>query len=556
MKRNLQHITILILATLLSMLAGNSFAQISPVNTGDDPYLGTTHSYLVVIDDPINNDYGWQLINGSTIYDPSDDFITATLVGNNYTIEIEFTRADFTTTPATWTLRYEETSRDDGSCVAIREYTIHLKENEFYESLYDIASETPPGAFSACHDSTNTIQQYDDVNGLNFQTAYIFPVYMYKESDFKLATWHFDAGLSISGTGYSIVTVNKASGSTNLGAAYTISESGGKYIVVADSATGNYESDYVELRVVLTGPMFNNADLTLEIESAYAISGSTGQVVTEDNVHIYPDEPGVAWRTKTVTINGVPATRDITFGAGETAWSAQYPLQNSTHNYTVQMGNTGNTRSWQIIDNTGAEVDGAVYVLDEAISGTNSEAEFTFNMDPGAYTLVFTETSGNGCISIRHYPIVLGGPFVVSIAEVADRCATASGNIYPGLQQTDTEISYAVTLNTSNYYANWEFEFDVASNLGFADPDLTYTVSSVSTGASYSTGLVSVSNSQASPLTVVQVVVTYTGHYENEHTITAGVSNATGSFNESSTDVSEEHIIHAMPQAGTLAGVE
>jgi len=146
----------------------------------------------------------------------------------------------------------------------------------------------------------------------------------------------------------------------------------------------------------------------------------------------------------------------------------------------------------------------------------------------------------------------------VSIAEVADRCATASGNIYPGLQQTDTEITYTVTLNTSNYYANWEFEFDVASNLGFTDPDLTYTVSSVSTGASYnsSTGLVSVSNSQASPLTVVQVVVTYTGHYENEHTITAGVNNATGSFYEQASDVSEENIIYAMPQAGELAGVD
>lgn len=558
MNRNLQHITILILATMLSLLAGKSYAQsIMPLNTGDDPYLGTTHSYVVEIDDRVNNDYGWELVNGGTTYDPSNDFISTTLVGNTYTITIEFTRDDFT--PGTWTLRYEETSRDDGACVATREYIIYLSENEFYESLYDIASETPPGSTPECHDSTNTVQVYANVNSLNFQTEYIFPVYMYKQSDFKLNTWHFDA--TVAAAGYTIISIGKGSSTTNRGADYSISQSGGVYSVVADSATGDYDSDYVELSVVVVGPMFTDFTMTLGIDNAYAISGSTGQVTTEDNVHIYPDESGVPtdWRTKTVTILGVPATRDITFGTGETVWSAQYPLQNSTHNYTVEMEDaSNNSRSWDIIDNTGAYVDAGDYVLSEAPSGNNSNAAFTFNMDPGAYTLVFTETNSNTCISLRHYPITLGGPFVVSIAEVGDNCATASGNPYPGLQQTNTEITYTVTLETEDYYADWSFEFDIAGVPELASPDLDVTNVSVTTGASYDsgTGVVSVNNSLASPLTTVQVVVTYTGTYENEHTITAGVKNPSGSFNETVSNVSEQHTIYAMPQTGTLAGVD
>ncbi|HPR61886.1 MAG TPA: hypothetical protein PLF35_13110, partial [Prolixibacteraceae bacterium] len=491
MKRNLQHIVVLILATMLSLLAGKSFAQsIMPLNTGDDPYLGTTHSYVVEIDDRVNNDYGWKLVNGGTTYDPSNDFISTTLVGNTYTITIEFTRDDFT--PGTWTLRYEETSRDDGACVATREYIIYLSENEFYESLYDVASETPPGSTPECHDSTNTVQVYANVNSLNFQTEYIFPVYMYKQSGFKLNTWHFDA--TVAAAGYTIVSIGKGSSTTNMGADYSISQSGGVYTVVADSAIGDYDSDYVELSVVVEGPMFTDFTMTLDIDNAYAISGSTGQVTTEDNVHIYPDESGAPaeWRTKTVTIRGVPETRDITHNTaeGETEWSAQNPLQNSTHHYIVEMGDDiNNGGAWHIIDNAGVPVPAINYSLTEIQDGTsgNSEAEFTFNMDPGAYTLVFTETNGNSCISLRHYPITLGGPFVVSIAEVGDNCASASGNIYGSLQSTDTEITYTVTLETS-YRADWDFEFDITSSFGFASPDLEYTVTSVTTGANYDSG--------------------------------------------------------------------
>ena len=219
---------------------------------------------------------------------------------------------------------------------------------------------------------------------------------------------------------------------------------------------------------------------------------------------------------------------------------------------------SNNSHSWHIIDNTGTVVDAGDYVLNETLSVNNSNAAFTFNMAPGAYTLVFTETNSNSCISLRHYPITLGGPFVVSIAEVGDRCATASGNRYLGLQQTNTEITYTVTLETENYYANWSFEFALVGAPVFTIPDLTYTVSSVTTNASYDsgTGVVSVNNSQASPLTTVLVVVTYTGVYENEHTITAGVNNPSGSFNETASDVSEQHTIYAMPQTGTLAGVD
>ena len=110
----------------------------------------------------------------------------------------------------------------------------------------------------------------------------------------------------------------------------------------------------------------------------------------------------------------------------------------------------------------------------------------------------------------------------------------------------------------SSYSNDWSFDFNVTSDPGFAASNLTVSsVTTTTTGASISGNTVSVSNSSASPVTQVTVRVTYTGLYNTEHTITAAITNITGSFNEEDADDTNEikHAIYALPQAGVLAGV-
>jgi hypothetical protein len=52
--------------------------------------------------------------------------------------------------------------------------------------------------------------------------------------------------------------------------------------------------------------------------------------------------------------------------------------------------------------------------------------------------------------------------------------------------------------------------------------------------------------------------VVYNGRYINNHSIQATLTNITGSFNEVDADATNSitHTIYAIPQAGTLAGID
>lgn len=595
MRGRMIHIILVVVSTLLFLTAKNTYAQIPPVNTGDDPYIGTKHRYMVVADQPTVNTTYWQITDGTNTYrstDPNIDTLftfTTPPTTNIIYLDVYFSRWVFS--EGTWTLTYTETNTDN-ACVATRTFTIHLLDPTFYESLYDIASVTPPAAYSECHDSTNTLQSWTSINGTNVPTRIVFPVYMYKDEDFKLNNWRFDATFNLSETEYSIAFVNKQNANSNRGANYTISNvSGNTWRIVVDSAVGEYGSDFIQLEVVLSGEMYLDCNVTMSISNAYALSGTTNIVRTGDNFYVYPDEAGVPmdWRTRMISVNGVPAAQNIQPGAGETPWSASQPLRYSTHRYSVVMGNTSNTYSWSIKDALGNTVDAANYVLTSSISGGSGLSNFTFNMAEGTYHLIYTEAEGT-CSTIRQYTITLGGPFDVDIVDEPNTCASVSETISTFNTVTPTTVDYVVNLNTPTYAGDWHFTFttgytggspgDLFLNAG--DISITGIIGSgavnfVPGGNNY-TGTVNVTYNSTTPTTSFIIRVVYRSVYASRFEVTASMTGITGSYGEidlndvlntenddtigteSDADGNDQdntrHYIWMMPQTGQLAGVD
>ncbi len=567
MRNGLRHSIFWVFTLLLIFSVSKGYAQIPPSNTGDDPYLGTTHRYQVTADD-LNNTREWFITDGTTRIDPTAGiFVISSGAGNILYADVTFTAPPFSV--GTWILTYVETSTSTGTCVATREFVIHLRDNTFYEVVYNQTTENPGVSYSECHDSTGTVQDWDEVSTTSFQTAISFPVYMNKEADFALNTWEFDAQVSIASIGYNVLSIGKGAATSNRGANYTVTlVSGDSYKVVVNAPQAGDTQDFVDIRVVVEGPMYATIGVTLTISNGLARSGVNREVVTTDNITVYPTDGTYTknqWREKTVEMLGVPATHNIFPGAGETATSASNPLQYSTHRYVVQMGdkanNSANTGTgWYIEEADGDPVANNVanYVLAHyGSSPTNDTISIRYNMAPGEYVIYFAEVGDNGCSTIRSFPISLGDPFDADILTVADQCSGANGVIFQNLQDSTTTVNYTIRLNTSSYGSSWRFNFALSPTPAFANPDMeVQSVTPSPAGVTYNngTGLVTV------PSTVQEVTmkVVYNGQYINNHDLQAILTNITGSFNEIDADATNTitHIIHAMPQAGTLAGID
>jgi hypothetical protein len=565
MNKGLKHIILLVLNTLLLLAALHSYAQIPPVNTGDDPYIGTTHRYQVTADN-LSNSRAWYI---------TDETLTTTIVptpgilvitpgtGNIFYADVTFTSPPFSV--GTWVLTYVETSILTGTCVATREFVIHLRENNFYELVYNQTTENPGTSFSECHDSTGTVQDWNNIFNTPFQTAIHFPVYMNKEADFDLNTWEFDASVSVVSAGYSVISIGKGALVSSRGANYTVTLiSGSTYRIVVDSPPIGETDDFVDIAVIVSGPMYDNVDVTLNITNGIARSGTSREIITNDNISVYPTDGTYtksAWRTKTVSTLGIPATQNILPGAGETATSAANPLQNSTHRYTVVIGNIANYNSgnnWSIFNVATSSVQIGGFTLTPTASATADTAtiRFTDTMPTGDYILYYTETGSNGCIARRAYPFTLQGPFDADLASISPTCPTASNQIFATNSPSDTEVNYTVTLNNTGYGSAWSFNFNLSSSPVFNVANVSVsgtTVTPITVSYDSGTGLVSV----PADVEEVTLTVTYNGIYETAHTITATLTNVTGSYNETDSDTDAiSHTIHALPQAGAIAGIE
>lgn len=553
-----------ILLAMVTLLA--SLRVVAQGNTGATPYQDSRHTYRVTIG-TTTNAQEWTIVNAANTvtYNLTDatpeawcTYTAATTNGGYDVVTIFFDRNFFA--EGDWLLRFTETDKNN-TCVSAREYPITVVANTFYLTL--------AGDAFGCNSQTGLVHTYDEVDAPAdvFATSVNYTVTMNKSDDFDPTLWRFTVTFP-QAVGSITTTVNTADGGT---AAITELAPNNQTTYRVTLTPGATNPSMVE--VVVSVSYSNNvlADVARNVtvtegEAVYSAPPAP-DAITDDNITTFPlSAPGD--RVQAITIYAIPATRDIAPGAGETVISAQNPLQNSTHRYAVQMGDVANfsraNTRWHIETTTGTVVPdiAANYELvrpdaaDVTSSGSDS-ATISFHMAPGIYMLYYTEENSNGCTTVRRFPISLGDPFDADILTVDDKCSGANGVIFQNLQDSTTTVNYTIRLNTSSYGSSWRFNFALSPTPAFANPDMeVQSVTPSPAGVTYNngTGLVTV------PSTVQEVTmkVVYNGQYINNHDLQAILTNITGSFNEIDADATNTitHTIHAMPQAGTLAGID
>lgn len=566
------------LLIVLILLSGayNIYAQ--TVNTGAGPYLNSWHTYRVIVGDP-SNTIEWDITDhtGTNVinnFSPVPDWVVIhTLSGSNADISIFFDQNRFVQ-GNTYYLRYREFT-DPSTCVAARRFEIIVTENDFYLTLSPDESHCKQGS-GALNDSWSDVET-------EFRThSFSYVVTLHKDENFTINGWSFQGNIDLTPTGhnhnlddYTISVQPLTAGTATLiddgtvESVYYGPENNGFFRVnLSGLNPANLDSVNALVTVTVSGLMHQGVTATLTLDNGFTTHGvNSNRTFDNTTMPTSAEQPVAALRDRqqVIVLNPLPATHDIMPGEGETASSAANPLQNSTHRYVVQLGtyaniSRANTR-WHIT--TQAAPTTAItgdFTITRSSNGSSADTaivEFD-ELAGGDYYLYFTEESSNGCTALRRFAFTIHPPLDVDILASTDICADIAGQVNNvPTDTTETVVDYVVEL-VSSYSNDWSFDFDVTSAPGFAASNLTVSsVTTNTTGASYSGGTVRVSNSSASPVTQVTVRVTYTGLYNTEHTITAAITNITGSFNEEDADDTNEikHAIYALPQAGVLAGV-
>ena len=590
---------IVLLATVLVMVYSYAQAQ----NTAEMPYLDSKHAYGVNIGLTANTQK-WYITKADNSIDieltgnvkPWAVISSADKNGGFETISLTFNSKDafdathgFTT--GNWYLRFEETSVATGVCVSRRQIAITIVDNTFWLEISHAETDRLPPATDGIqiYNSQNTlVNTYTAVSVPNlFNSEVKYTVTMHKSTNFQPTYWEFTANFPL---GEEVESFSVAVSTTNGGtAATTVGTAGSKYTVKVTPESGyNLDEVKVTLTVQYKHNVLADAVRNLQVNQGSAVQVATvatpqpPNAITIDNVTTYPvATPGD--RDQGVTILAIPYTRDIVPGASESVWSAANPLQNSTHKYSVQLGdyanNSANTGTgWHVETDLGVLVanDAANYVLDVTSSTSpNAVGTFTFKMTPGNYRLVFTEVSDNGTSTKRLFYFALGAPFDVALAANTDVCSGASGRIYANVTAENTSVEYKINLTNATYDATWQFNLQlVCDELGGAltapDPNISITAGSgAAIGAISRAGItitipVVVTKGAGLVEKNVTVSVNYSGVYATAHTIKAtlvapGTPASFGSFNETDADATnnaDEHVINAMPQPLALKGVD
>jgi hypothetical protein len=554
----MKRILVLIVAiSAIAVFAGHVFGQ---VNTGSAPYRDSEHTYEISIGKESNR-REWILTDGTTSYNLSTTSYSwatiAAVSGGKQRIAIFFDRTVFTTD--NWNLQYFEYDMVAGveRCTSARQFAITLVNNSFVLAL--------SGDLTTCNSQSGQPHTYEEVDTESFNTTVTYTVTMTKDDAFKPTFWKFDAQFS-----QNVQSIAVNSTTTNPGTiSYTPSTvPGANYTIQVNPVNASPASVVLNIVVQFSNPIHAAVTPTLTVSNGLAVvqNPPNPEMTTQDNITVV--DGGLPVRTQIITINAIPESRDIVPGVDETTWSASNPLQNSTHKYSVQVGALGNTYEWTVLNSDQSPLAAASnYTLsptDPTGAETNALVSITYlpAMSTGLYFVQFKETAATGgCSTIRRYPITLGGPFDVDIvASELTTCAAISGQINnsPGTE-TVTTVQYEVELKNSTYVGNWKFDLGFTSAPGFnADLDLVSGGISLSSGGTLSGSTVTVVNTDALPLRKVTVTVQYTGFYSLAHNITATLTNITGSYAEQDADGTNEttHTIYAMPQAGTLAGVD
>lgn len=262
----------LLIVSLLLLVAGNVIAQ-----NGQNPYLNSTQTYTVTMQDGANNTGDWIIADASGTALIPQPTTTETVTGNVAKLVITWddswavVSADAN---PNYSIQFRETANGT-NCISARSAQITVTGNTFFLIAGADASE--------CHDEDGNIL----AQGASKQTTVQFTVTL-DATTFALGidSWEFDFTLGLAG-------------------AYTIDEvkvDGGTAITDYTGISVDGTKNSVPVTVKLTGPVADAETLTLTVSNGKA---KMGAVITPDN------ETGD--KDQALTINALPNTSEISF---------------------------------------------------------------------------------------------------------------------------------------------------------------------------------------------------------------------------------------------------
>lgn len=338
----------ILLTVAFFAMAFSVFAQSS--NSGEKPFIGSTHKYSVSIGD-VADSISWEILRrhanevdsvvaligikdfganeGHVLKNISQDEISCylDLTGSTekYSIlNVTFTRnielkvdeyndagiktsssvnTNFFKFPSNnYYLRYREFDVTN-NCLSTRVLQLDLMESNFYTILYDEDNDFDSGglpAYEECHDSTGTVQTHASAQNANALTTVEVPIYLHSDGSFEIdsVAFEFDINL-VSSSASSIPSwqvingdyINAPGTYPQLHKRSTMASSTTlKMVVDCSHLTNEIENMMVEIGVDVKGKMIDDHEFALTVTKAIAYSGEDGAIITVDNVDLYPDD--------------------------------------------------------------------------------------------------------------------------------------------------------------------------------------------------------------------------------------------------------------------------
>lgn len=235
---------------------------------GETPFLNSTHTYTVTMENGTNNTANWIIAdNSGEALDPQPSIIT-NVDGNTATMALTWT------TVGLFKVQFSEINQST-ACVTAKELDVTVSANTF-----DVSAVTPAATCNAADGVVN----YSNTDAT---TEISFVVDMETSDENFNPNWEFTFTLT-STTGATVADVSTGSG--------TLSEDSGTYTLADLTSVAGTGSVIITLNA--TGELYTAEDVVLTITSARELTYNT------------PDVDGDDWLA-TQAINPIPQTSGI-----------------------------------------------------------------------------------------------------------------------------------------------------------------------------------------------------------------------------------------------------
>jgi hypothetical protein len=312
----------LLLLTTLLLLAGSHFAHAQ--NSSTEPFIDSWQKYRVPVGVSANS-VTWELReddpeNPASTLDLSTldgggaawiDIYSENVSETDYAaIEIKFDGDEGFANGQTWYMVYSEWdgTAGSGNCTAVRAFEITISENTFYLSMGDDND--------ACNSLDGQVLNWNDINSVDIESYVDFTVQMNRQDDFDMNTWSFTGAITFDQSNYDFIRVrsvgNTLPGNSDASEVFTITDDGtGTFTVSVDAETvtpsdppADY-TDFITLRVYVSGLVYEGETVILTVSEGKAFSGANYPKETDDNLSEGGD------RIQEQTILPLPATPNI-----------------------------------------------------------------------------------------------------------------------------------------------------------------------------------------------------------------------------------------------------